>query len=51
MGGRTEALTTTESMEMDNLQREEVERGGGALECTRDLGSEKLSGIKGRDLR
>jgi hypothetical protein len=25
--------------------------GGGALECTRDLGGERLSGLKGMNLR
>jgi hypothetical protein len=36
-------------METGNLGRKEV--GGTILKCTRDLGGERVSGLKGRDLR
>jgi hypothetical protein len=34
-----------------NRQLREIGGGGDPLECTRDLGSERLSGHKGKDLR
>ena len=46
---RTEALRPRRK----NGNRQPQEGGGGRdpLECTRDLGGERLSGLEGRDLR
>jgi hypothetical protein len=39
-----------DSRKNGNKQPQEVGGGGGALECTRDLGGERLSAIKGKNL-
>jgi hypothetical protein len=49
VGWGTEALRA--SRKNRNRQPQEVGVGRGALECIRDLGGERLSGLKGRDLR
>ena len=48
-GGRTEALRA--SRKNGNGQPREIGDGGTPLEYTRDLGGERLSGLKGRDLK
>ena len=49
VGERTEALRA--SRKNRNRQPQEVGGLGDPPECTRDLGGERLSGFKGRDLR
>jgi hypothetical protein len=48
-GKRTEVLKV--SRKNGNRQPWEVGSWGYPPECTRDLGDERLSGLKGRDLR
>ena len=46
---RTEALRA--SRKNGNRQPQEIGGWGDPPECTRDLGGERLSGLKGKDLR
>jgi hypothetical protein len=47
-GGKTEALRA--DRKNGNRKPQEVGSWGDSLECTRDLGGERLSELKGRDL-
>jgi hypothetical protein len=48
-GKRNEALGA--SRKNGNRQHQEIGGWANPLECTRDLGGERLSGLKGRDLK